>query len=163
MFLSTVCCLSSVDRWLFFRKFTKTLRNCKFLGWLFPYWFLFSTWISTNSLIYNFSQTGCPVVLDIYNALIINLLTRTTLVAPRLSLPFLFIPPVFQSTDYPDYTAPICGISLCFPHCYRIYLLLMATLHAYGRHHSRDWSRPSMWMLAINHRKVFIKILKSNW
>ena len=69
-------------------KFTKSLCNCKFLRSLFPYAFIFSAWINTNSLIYNFSQTGCLVVLTICNILIINSLTRTTLVVPRLSLPF---------------------------------------------------------------------------
>ena len=146
-------------------KFTKSLRNYKALGWLFPYCFIFSAWISTNSPIYNFFQAGCPVVLTICNILIVNSLTRTTQAVPRLSLSFPFIPLVlscFSINRYPDYTAPICGTSLCFPHCDRIHPLLMATIRANGRHHSRGWSRPSTCMLAINYRKVFIKTLKAN-
>ncbi len=131
-------------------KITKTLHNCKTFGWLFPYCFIFSAWISTNSPIYNFFPAGCPVALTICNILIINSLTRTTQAVPRLSLPFPFIPLVslvFQSTDtpitphrfvvYPS-VFPIATVFFCY--WWRRYAQMVATIRVAGRDHLRACS-----------------------
>ena len=128
-------------------KFTKTLCNCKTFGWLFPYCFIFSAWISTNSPIYNFFPAGCPVAPDIYNILIINSLTRTTQAVPRLSLPFPFIPLVslvFQSTDTPITPHRFVVYPSVFPiatvftwYWWRRYAQMVATIRVVGRDHLR--------------------------